>query len=367
MRKEINVTRSSMPSFEEYCREIESLWESRWLTNSGAKYQILEQDMKEYLHVRNINFFSNGHQALEAAMSVLKLTGEIITTPFTYASTTQAIARNGLTPVFCDIEPDFYTMDSDKIEKLITEKTTAIVPVHVYGNVCNYKRIEELAQKYNLKVIYDAAHAFGVEADDEGIGQIGDIAMFSFHATKVFHTIEGGGLAYKDDSLTEDFNAWKMFGMRGKEDAEMIGTNAKMTEFQAAMGICNLRHVNEEITKRKAAVEKYREYLSDIPGIRLCPVQNGVKSNYAYFPVYFDKKTFGKSRDEVLALLMGQEIYARKYFYPLTSEFTAYRNIFPIQETPVAKDASENILTLPLYADLPLSDVERICHVILGE
>lgn len=363
----INVTRSSMPPFEEYCDEIRDLWESRWLTNSGIKYQTLEQNMKKYLNVSNLVFFSNGHQALEAIIHAMGLTGEVITTPFTYASTTQAIVRNGLTPVFCDVEPKWYTMDPEKMEALITEKTSAIIPVHVYGNVSRYREIEEIARKHHLKVIYDAAHAFGVTADGIGIGNIGDAAMFSFHATKVFHTIEGGGVAYHDAELTSKLKAWKMFGMTGKEDAEYIGTNAKMTEFQAAMGICNLRHVDEEIAKRKAAVETYREMLGDVPGIRLCPVQENVVSNYAYFPVYFDETIFRKSRDEVADLLAEHQIYARKYFYPLTSEFSVYQGRFEIQDTPVARDASRHILTLPLFADLDQESVKRICGIILGD
>lgn len=364
--KPINVTRSSMPPFEEYCNEIRDLWDSRWLTNSGLKYQTLEKNMESYLDVQHLVFYSNGHQALEAIINAMELTGEVITTPFTYASTTQAIVRNGLTPVFCDVEPEWYTMDPDKIESLITEKTSAILPVHVYGNVCRYKEIEEIAEKYHLKVIYDAAHAFGVTVDGIGIGNIGDAAMFSFHATKVFHTIEGGGVIYRDEALTKKLKAWKMFGMAGKEDAEYIGTNAKMTEFQAAMGICNLRHVDGEIAKRRAAVKTYREILGGVPGIHLCPVQQNVVSNYAYFPVYFDETVFGKTRDEVADLLAGHQIFARKYFYPLTSEFSAYKGRFAIQDTPVALDASRHILTLPLFSDLTQEDVERICRIVLG-
>lgn len=363
--KQINVTRSSMPPFEEYCEEIKELWDTRWLTNGGAKYQQLETGLKEYLDVPNLVFYSNGHQALEALIWALGLTGEVITTPFTYASTTQAIVRNGLTPVFCDVEPDWYTMDPEKIEPLITEKTSAILPVHVYGNVCRYKEIESIAKKYHLKVIYDAAHAFGVTTDGVKIGNIGDAAMFSFHATKVFHTIEGGGAAYQDEKLTERLKAFKMFGMAGKEDAEYIGTNAKMTEFQAAMGICNLRHVDGEIAKRKRAVEKYRSILGGVPGIRLCPVQENVRSNYAYFPVYFDETVFGESRDQVAERLAAENVFARKYFYPITSRFSVYQGRFPIQETPVALDASVHILTLPLYADLTEEDVEEICDIVL--
>lgn len=256
-------------------------------------------------------------------------------------------------------------MDADKIEALITEKTCAIVPVHVYGNVCNDEKIEAIAKKYHLKVIYDAAHAFGVKYKGKGIGNLGDAAMFSFHATKVFHTIEGGAVSYQDGGLKKDMEALKMFGMYGKDDAEMIGYNAKMTEFQAAMGICNLRHVDDWIAQRKAAVNRYRENLADVAGIRFCPVQKNVESNYAYFPAYFDETIFGESRDEVAERLEKENIFARKYFYPLTSEFSVYQKMFPIQQTPVAYDASRHILTLPLYSDLSLDDVDRICQVIL--
>lgn len=365
MNDKITVTKSSMPDFIEYTNEIKKLWETRWLTNSGAEHKKLEKELLTYLCVPYISFYSNGHLALETILHALHLKGEVITTPFTYASTTQAIVRCGLIPVFCDIEPDWYTIDADKIEALITDKTCAIVPVHVYGNVCQDEKIAEIAQKYHLKVIYDAAHAFGVRYKGKGIGNLGDAAMFSFHATKVFHTIEGGAVSYQDGSLLQDMEALKMFGMYGKEDAEMVGYNAKMTEFQAAMGVCNLRHVDHWIVQRKAAVERYRENLADTAGIHFCPVQKDVESNYAYFPVYFDEKVFGESRDEVAERLEKENIFARKYFYPLTSEFSVYQKMFPIQQTPVAYDASRHILTLPLYSDLSLDDVDRICRVIL--
>ena len=367
MNDKITVTKSSMPDFIEYTNEIKKLWETRWLTNSGAEHKKLEKELLTYLCVPYISFYSNGHLALETILHALHLKGEVITTPFTYASTTQAIVRCGLTPVFCDVEPEWYTMDADKIEALITEKTCAILPVHVYGNVCQDIKIEAVAKKYHLKVIYDAAHAFGVRYKGKGIGNLGDAAMFSFHATKVFHTIEGGAVSYQDDSLRRDMEALKMFGMYGKEDAEMIGYNAKMTEFQAAMGLCNLRHVDEWIAQRKAAVERYRENLFGIAGIRFCPVQKDVESNYAYFPVYFDAAEFGMDRNEVLEKLAKENIFARKYFYPLTSEFSVYQGRFLIQKTPVAFDASRHVLTLPLYSELTVEDVDQICDVIVGK
>lgn len=364
-KKIIQVTQSSMPTIEEYFKEMSSIWESKWLTNSGEKYQQLQRELIKYLGVDNLDMFANGHLALEAAISALGLTGEVITTPFTFASTTQAIIHCGLTPVFCDIDPITYTIDADKIEALITDKTSAIMGVHVYGNVCDYKKIDEIAKKYNLKVIYDAAHAFGVIVDGIPIGKLGDISMFSFHATKVFHTVEGGGLTYSDGSLAKELAAWRQFGMYGKENAELVGTNAKMTEFHAGMGICNLRHIDEEINKRRLVVERYREHLEGIEGITLMKEEESVKYNYSYMPIIFDKEKFGMSRDEVEARLKDNNIFARKYFYPLTSEFKICKENFKIQETPIAKDVAEKVLTVPLYADLELEDVDYICEVIL--
>ncbi len=361
----IQVTKASMPEYKEYCEEIKELWESHWLTNSGIKHQQLEAKLEEYLDVPCVGLFSNGHLALELAIEALGLSGEVITTPFTFASTTQAILRKGLTPVFCDIESAHYTLDADKIEALITEKTSAIIPVHVYGNVCDYKAIQKVADKYGLKVIYDAAHAFGEVTDGTNVATLGDASMFSFHATKVFNTIEGGCVTFKDETLARKCKALREFGMYGKEDAEMVGTNAKMTEFQAAMGICNLRHIDEYISARKACVETYRRRLSGVKGIRICPEQKNVRSNYAYFPVLFNKTEFGLSRDEIADRLAVENIFARKYFYPLTSDFSIVRSKFAVNETPVAKATADSVLTLPLYSDLDLNDVNRICDIIL--
>lgn len=363
--KRINVTRSSMPEFDEYIEEIRDLWESRWLTNMGAKHNELQDELCDYLSVPNISLFTNGHLALEAVIAAMKLTGEVITTPFTFASTTQAIVRNGLTPVFCDINPDDYTIDVNQIENLITEKTSAILPVHVYGNTCDVEAIERIAQKHHLKVIYDAAHTFGVRVGNHGIASFGDAAMFSFHATKVFNTIEGGCVAYHDGTLTDELRIQKNFGMENAESYPEIAGNAKMNEFQAAMGLCNLRHVDGEIAKRKRVVEHYIERLKNISGVTPWHPQQGVTHNYAYFPVLFDKERFGKSRDEVAELLGQENIFARKYFYPITNEFECYKGKFKIQETPIAKKASEQVLTLPLYADLTLEDVDRICDIIM--
>lgn len=362
----INVTRSSMPDFEEYCEEIKDLWDSRWLTNMGAKHKKFQSDLIDYLGVEHIDLFCNGHMALEMAIQAMNLTGEVITTPFTFASTTHAIVRNGLTPVFCDIDPDTYTIDTDKIEALITDKTSAIIPVHVYGNICNIEAIDEIAKKHNLKVIYDAAHAFGVKYKDTGVGNFGDASMFSFHATKVFHSTEGGAVCFHDDDYGLDLYRLKNFGIRGPEKVDAVGANAKMNEFAASMGICNLRHLDGEIAKRKGVVERYRERLGGIDGIKLCKPQENVKSNYAYFPVVFDGYKY--TRDEICDKLKEHDVIARKYFYPITNAFDCYSDKHCAkEETPIAYDISTKVVTLPLFADLSLEDVDRICDIILDK
>ncbi|MCH7321031.1 DegT/DnrJ/EryC1/StrS family aminotransferase [Solibacillus sp. MA9] len=358
----IQVTRSSMPTLNEYIEEIKDLWESRLLTNQGAKHNQLEVELADYLVVSNVALFTNGHLALEYILEVFQLKGEVITTPFTFASTTHAIVRSGLTPVFADINPNDYTMQTDNLESLITEKTSAIMPVHVYGNICNVKEIERIAQKYNLKVIYDAAHAFGVTVNGESIANFGDASMFSFHATKVFNTIEGGALTFKDSNLKNVIEAYKNFGITGPETVEYIGGNSKMNEFQAAMGLCNLRNVEREIEKRRLVYERYLENLSDVVGIVLPRIAKGVISNYSYFPVLFDSEKI--SRDEIHHDLMKHNIYTRKYFYPLTNQLECYQSKFAPNYTPIAQLISEKILTLPLYADLHLDDVDRICKII---
>jgi len=351
-----------MPSRDEYIEEIKDLWENHWLTNMGAKHKQLELELINYMGVPNITLFTNGHLALECAIASFDLKGEVITTPFTFASTTHAIVRNGLEPKFCDINTDDYTLDTDKLEGLITEKTSAITPVHVYGNICNVVEIERIAKKHKLKVIYDAAHTFGVTVNGTGVGNFGDASMFSFHATKVFHTIEGGAITYKNSELQRTLNDIKNFGITGTESVQYVGGNAKMNEFQAAMGLCNLRHVDDEIRKRKLVVERYIAGLEGIEGIKLTKPQQGVKSNYAYFPVIFDG--FKKTRDEVYEELKGQNIIARKYFYPLTSNFECYKGRFNSNATPVAEYIANRVLTLPLYSDLDVEDVDRICKII---
>lgn len=361
----ILVTRSSMPQLDEYIEEIRDTWDSHWLTNMGPKHKQLQNELKEYLSVENVELMTNGHMALELTLQAMNLQGEVITTPFTFASTTHAIVRNGLTPVFCDIDPDTYTMDVEKLEKLITDYTCAIMPVHVYGNVCNIEEIERIARKYELKVIYDAAHTFGETYKEQGIGSFGDASCFSFHATKVFNSIEGGAVCFQDKHLGDVLYELKNFGIHGPEEISAVGANAKMNEFCAAMGLCNLKHVDEEIAKRKAVAERYFEHLGGVEGIRLNTVQKDVKSNYAYFPVLFEEKQFGASRAEVFEKLAENGIGARKYFYPLTNTFSAFHGKYDVRKTPVALHVSKRVLTLPMYADLPMEDVDRICKIIL--
>ena len=370
MQEQILVTRSSMPSFEEYCEEIRSLWESHWLTNRGTKHNQLEKELRSYLGVENITLFVNGHQALECIFAALELSkdgrDEVITTPFTFASTTHAIVRAGLKPVFCDIKSDDLTLDPTKIEELVTDRTCAIVPVHVYGNLCDVDAIKKIAKKHDLKVIYDAAHAFGVERDGIGAAAFGDASMFSFHATKVFNTIEGGGISYVDSALEERLIQWSNFGIESPENVKHIGGNSKMNEFAAAMGLCNLRHVDEEIAKRKLVAERYWEQLEKSPGLRTPKPSANIKYNYAYMPVLIEPAEFGVSRDDVFAALSEEGINARKYFYPLTSDFKCYEGMFALgqEATPIAYDAANKVLTLPMYADLSLEDVDRICDII---
>ncbi len=363
----ILVTKSSMPAMEEYFDEIKELWDSHWLTNMGVKHKQFQAELKEYLKVEQIDLLTNGHMALELSLQAMgfEAGSEVITTPFTFASTTHAIVRNNLEPVFCDINPIDFTIDVAEIEGLITDKTVAIVPVHVYGNVCNLEEIDRIAKKYNLKVIYDAAHTFGVKYKGQGIGAFGDVSCFSFHATKVFNSIEGGAVTFKDAEIGLDIYRLKNFGIRGPERVDGVGANAKMNEFCAAMGLCNLRHIDEEIAKRKLVVERYRKHLEGVVGLQLNPIQENVETNYSYFPVVFDEGAFGCSRDDVFEHLAENGIGARKYFYPLTNTFECFKERYDAELTPMALDISKRVLTLPLYADLALEDVDRICELLL--
>ena len=366
MMTPILVTRSSMPDLSEYMDEIRPMWETHWLTNMGPKHKDLQSQLCEYLKVDNVDLFTNGHMALELTLQAMNLQGEVITTPFTFASTTHAIVRNGLEPVFCDIDPINYTMDTDKLESLITDRTCAIMPVHVYGNICNVEEIERIAHKYELKVIYDAAHTFGETYKGKSTASFGDASCFSFHATKSFNSIEGGAVCFRDKRLGEILYELKNFGIHGPEEVSAVGANAKMNEFCAAMGICNLRHLDTEIAKRKAVVARYRSHLNGVEGLQLNTENPDVKYNYAYFPVVFEEKVFGASRAEVFEALGEQGIHARKYFYPLTNTFSAFHGKYDVMKTPVALHISKRVLTLPLYADLAMDDVDKICEIILS-
>lgn len=364
MSNRILVTRSSMPPFEEYCEEIRPLWESHWLTNMGEEHRKLEEALKERLRTPNVCLFTNGHNALECILEALGLHGEVVTTPFSFASTTHAIARKGLTPIFADVRESDCTIDPERIEEAITPRTCAIVPVHVYGNLCDVDAIQDIADRHGLRVVYDAAHAFGVERDGVSAAAFGDASMFSFHATKVFNTIEGGAVCFRDPALYDTLNQWKNFGITGPEDVEYIGGNAKMNEFCAAMGVCNLRHLDEEVAKRRAVAERYWERVETVPGVRVFRPASGVRANYAYLPVIFDPEAFGATRDDVFDALDAAGVGARKYFYPLISDYACYRGVYSSDRTPVARRMAAQVLTLPMYADLSLADVDRICDVV---
>ncbi len=366
MKKTIYVTKSAIPDFDEYVSEIKEIWDTNYLTNMGPKHRQFNELLKDRFGVNYLDLYTNGHTALEIAIMALELKGEVITTPYTFGSTTHAIVRNALTPVFCDIKESDFTIDESKIEKLITDKTCAIMPVHVYGNICNIEEIQRIADKHNLKVIYDAAHAFDETYKGKSVASFGDASCFSFHATKVFNSIEGGAAAYKNEEVSVKAKRIKNFGIKGYDEVSEIGTNGKMNEFCAAMGICNLRHIDEYIKKRKLVTEKYIELLSGVKGLRLNTFNPDVQYNYSYFPIIVNEKEFYCNRDELKERLEKEGILARKYFYPLTSDFECYKNILAHGETPTADYISERVLTLPLYPDLSVEDVERICRLIIN-
>lgn len=364
MSTNVLVTRPSLPPMDEYINEIKDLWENYWITNMGEKHQLLQSQLKSYLQTDHIELMVNGHMSLELTLQAMKLQGEVITTPYTFVSTTHAIVRSGLTPIFCDIDPDTYTMDVEKIESLITEDTSAILPVHVYGNVCNIEEIEKIANKYDLKVIYDACHSFGETYKGKGVGSYGNASCFSFHATKVFHSIEGGAVCYREPELGKRLEYLKNFGIDGPESVLYIGANAKMNEFSAAMGICNLRHIEQEIEKRKHIDHRYKSHLEGVKGIKLRQEDPNVLYNYAYFPAVFESE-FGATRNEVFDALAQEGIEARKYFYPIANSLECYRRRFDVSETPNALHLSNHILTLPIYSELAVEEVDHICEIIL--
>ncbi|MFD3446632.1 DegT/DnrJ/EryC1/StrS family aminotransferase [Microbacteriaceae bacterium 4G12] len=358
----INVTQPKLPDFDLYCNHIKEIWDRKWLTNNGPLHERFKGELKNYLHVDHVELFTNGHLALEIAIKALGLEGEVITTPFTFASTTHALVNCGLEPVFCDIELDTFNINTEEIEKHITERTSAIVAVHVFGNPCNVNKINELAEKYNLKVIYDAAHAFSVEIDGRSIASFGDVSMFSCHATKVFHSIEGGILTFHNSELENKLKALKNFGITSPDTVDFVGTNAKMNEFQAAMGLCNIKTIDEDIQKRQLIYKEYVNALKDVEYIKVLPELEQVKHNYSYFPILLANRTM---RDELFEGLQKYNVYARKYFYPLCNDFGCYS--YDSSQTPNALNVSERILALPMYTELSTSDVKQICEIILYE
>lgn len=360
----ILVTKSSMPPIDEYMREISSLWDSRWITNVGEKHIALSRALKQYLGVDEFELFTNGHNALEIGLEALDLQGEVITTPFTFISSTNAIVRSGLTPVFADIDEERWTIDPRKIEEKINKHTRAILGVHVYGIPCHTEEIERIAKKHGLYVIYDAAHGFGAKYKKRSFAAYGDFSMYSFHATKVFHTIEGGGLSFVNPDLGDRIRHLRDFGLcPGAGDADYIGTNAKLCEFHAAMGLCNLRHVDADIERRGKISRIYDSFLKEVPGMQLFPELGDLERNFAYYPVVFQDGC-KYSRDEAAKRLAQKNIFARKYFYPLTSHFSCYRS-YDRGSTPIAEYIASHILCLPIYPDLGEEVVEEICRTIL--
>ncbi|MCR5609089.1 MAG: DegT/DnrJ/EryC1/StrS family aminotransferase [Lachnospiraceae bacterium] len=367
MNEKIFITKSSMPSYEEYIEAIKPLWESHWLTNMGKYHQELEKKLENYLDVPQISLTVNGHMALELAIQAFDFPegSEVITTPFTFVSTTHAIVRNRLEPVFCDVKESDGTIDETKIEELITPKTVAIIPVHVYGNICNVDEIQRISDKYNLKVIYDAAHAFGIKRNNIGIGNYGDASIYSFHATKVFNTIEGGAVVCKDEKMYARMHDLKDFGIRNEELTASVGANGKMSEFSAIMGLCNLKHFERALKSRKKAFDKYIEGLREVKGIRILSPDINATRNYAYFPIFVEDD-YILSRDELHKKLKENNIYTRKYFYPLTADQACFKNRYKNADLIIARKLSSQVILLPIFEDIKQEHIEEIIEIIKG-
>ncbi|MDP6045612.1 MAG: DegT/DnrJ/EryC1/StrS family aminotransferase [Phycisphaerae bacterium] len=366
MKKKLFVTEPSLPPLDEFVSYLEKIWASKWLTNNGAYHQQFEQALADHLGVKYVSLFTNGMLALQVGLQALRVTGEVITTPFTFPATAHAIYWNNSTPVFCDIEPDTFTLDLDKIESLITPQTTAILPVHVYGNPCQVERLQKIANTYGLKLFYDAAHAFGVEKDGVSILNHGDLSMLSFHATKAFNTCEGGALITKDKSLKDRIDFLKNFGFADEATVVAPGTNGKMDEVRSALGLLQLKYIDKEIAKTKETVALYRGQLRDVAGIRIMQDIANVRHNYSYFPILVDGNEYGMSRDALCERLAGHDVYPRKYFYPLVSQFASYRHLSSALpgKLPIAEQISEQVLCLPLFASLEEAQVNLITSVI---
>lgn len=362
----VYITQPLLPNINQMNEMIKEIWDSKQLSNNGNKVKQFERDLSNFLNTDCISVFANGTVALQLACKVLRLSGEVITTPFTFAATVHSLAWNNIKPVFCDIEEDTFNINPDLIESLITQDTTAILPVHVFGNPCNVEKIQQIADKHQLKVLYDAAHAFGVEVCGKPISSFGDISMFSFHATKIFHTLEGGALRFKDIYLKERAESLRNFGIQDSDKIVEPGTNGKLNEIQAAVGILLLKEVEDEILRRREITNLYRLLLEYIPGISTIKEIDGVKHNYPYFVILVDKKEYGLSRNELYEELKKYNVITRKYFYPLCSNFQCYRDIpsASVSRLPVANKIAEMVLALPLHGRMLNSDVENICAII---
>lgn len=362
----IPVTRPFMPPLEEFEPYLKKIWESKWLTNNSHYHQELEKALCDYLGVKHISLFSNGTLALVTALQALKITGEVITTPFSFVATTHALWWNGIKPVFVDIEPETFNLSADKIEAAITPHTTAILPVHVYGNPCNTARIQQIADTYGLKVIYDAAHTFGAKQNGTSICSFGDLSILSFHATKVFTTFEGGAIVCQDEKTKRRIDFLKNFGFADEVTVVAPGINAKMNEVQAAYGLLQLKYVDTLIAKRKKVAETYRTLLKGVAGISFLNDIQQVDHNYAYFPVLIDEKKYGRSRDDAYDFLYSNGYYSRKYFYPLISEFPSYKSLpsSSADNLPVSSSVSRQVLCLPIYPDLEETHIQKIASLL---
>ncbi len=362
----VYVTQPSMPPLTEFIKYLEVIWENKRLTNNGQFHQQLEKELCDYLGVKFISLFSNGTLALVTALQALRITGEVITSPFSFVATTHALWWNNIKPVFTDIDPENFNLDPDKIEAAITPKTTAILPIHVYGNPCDVYRIKNIADTYGLKVIYDACHTFGVTLNNEPVINFGDLSVMSFHATKVYNTFEGGAIVCGDAPMKKRIDLLKNFGFAGETTVIAPGINAKMNEVQSAFGLLQLKYVDQLISKRKEIVQQYKEQLKNISGIKVFDDMKGVKHCYSYFPILIDKNKFGRSRDEVYTELKKHNIYTRRYFYPLISQFPAYRGLESALpgRLPVAEKVTEEILCLPIFPDLDVCRFEFIIEKI---
>jgi dTDP-4-amino-4,6-dideoxygalactose transaminase len=366
--KPVYVTQPLLPDIKDVNEMIETIWESNVLSNNGNMVKQLESELAGYLNVSYLSLFSNGTVALQLACKVLRLSGEVITTPFTFAATVHSLAWNNIKPVFCDIEDDTLNINPDLIESLITQETTAIMPVHVFGKPCRINQIQHIADKYGLKIIYDAAHAFGVKIEGEPIASFGDISMFSLHATKIYHTIEGGALTFNSNYLKERADSLRNFGIQNGGNITEPGTNGKLNEVQAAVGILLLRKVEDEIKRRKEITNLYRQLLGKVPGIKVDKDIEGITHNYSYFVIRVAESEYGLSRDDLCEKLKEYNVFPRKYFYPLCSNFQCYNNLPSAAETrlPTANKIADTVLSLPLYGRMQNDDVIKICDIIKG-